>query len=56
MKSFKKLLLGVLVVCAMLFTVGAVSAFTAGKDVISTAKLVISTRYLRVSRLLTSLP
>ena len=42
MKKFRKLLLGVLVACAMLFTVGAVSAFTAGKDVISTAKLVIS--------------
>lgn len=50
MKSFKKLLLGVLVVCAMLFTVGAVSAFTAGKDVISTAKLVISDKDFTVKQ------
>ena len=50
MKKLKKLLLGVLVVCAMLFTVGAVSAFTAGKDVISTAKLVISNKNFTVKQ------
>ena len=50
MKKFKKLLLGVFVAFAMLFTVGAVSAFTAGKDVISTAKLVISNKDFTVKQ------
>lgn len=50
MKKFRKLLLGVFVACAMLFTVGAVSAFTAGKDVISTAKLVISDKDFTVKQ------
>ena len=50
MKGLKKLLLGVLVAAAMLFTVGAVSAFTAGKGVISTAKLVISDKDFTVKQ------
>lgn len=50
MKSLKKLLLGVLVAVAMLFTVGAVSAFTAGKNVISTARLVISDKDFTVKQ------
>lgn len=50
MKTFKKLLFGVFVAVAMLFTVGTVSAFTAGKDVISTAKLVISDKDFTVKQ------
>lgn len=50
MKKFKKLLLGVLVAAAMLFTVGTVSAFTAGKNVISTARLVISDKDFTVKQ------
>lgn len=50
MKKLKKLLLGVLVVAAMLFTAGAVSAFTAGKDMVSTARLVISDKDFTVKQ------
>lgn len=52
MKGLKKLLLGVLVAAAMLFTVGAVSAFTAGKDMVSTAKLVISDKDFTVKQVI----
>lgn len=52
MKGLKKLLLGVLVAAAMLFTVGAVSAFTTGKDVISTAKLMISDKDFTVKQVI----
>lgn len=52
MKGLKKLLLGVLVAAAMLFTVGAVSAFIAGKDMVSTAKLVISNEDFTVKQVI----
>ena len=52
MKKLKKLLLGVLVAAAMLFTVGAVSVFTTGKDVISTAKLMISDKDFTVKQVI----
>ena len=51
MKKFRKLLLGILVAAAMLFTVSAVSAFTAGKDVISTARLVVSDKDFTVKQI-----
>lgn len=52
MKKFRKLFLGVLIAVAMLFTVGAVSAFTAGRDVISTAKLVVSDKNFTVKQVI----
>ena len=45
------MLLGILVAAAVLFTVSAVSAFTAGKDVISTARLEVSDKDFTVKQI-----